>query len=630
MAYGSQFLLSSFNHLWKVYIMQNLLDQVFLFLMKYFFMQPYHEVFLMANIYWVAFAYGIFVSFVFYTMKSKNIIVNFIQRLGFGIGILYWGLSTYLLYISLPEVINDYGRKLQAYRREQFTEHVLFELLTLFVIGLVSSVALSIILKRKYGTTLQGIIARFTKTNFNSTMSTEQLAKEMNKVQPKEYNPVSYFRIDKKQVFLNWDAEKRQPVYEDYSIFSKKHAQFSGRSQSGKNLGIQPLAIQMMMFGELVIMLDVKNGGDDIMAPLLYKAANELQQPYTYMEFGVSTSFQFNILQTKDVDTLQEIILQLCNIQETSDMATDYYQKQAKKIALSLAQFVANEEQEITIRDLMTIHYDKFFNPSAKDNEKSKIETSLQILADWDCINAKSAISIDELIANSGVWYIQSKTKEAYPIIQALISVLLKLPNRKRKVCLIADEFFKYVNKDLIEVFTEGGGKGIHCLVAYQTAALLKAPQLNITSEDMIGTLFANCSYSYIYGSNDPFIIKQLEKVGGTVKVSVETQHTERGLTLVDKGTGNKSYREQDVPKITNDMLNLLRDRECFLVCAGRPTNRAHTGIIQILPGKFDKDSSEFKSLSATARRVDEIKQSTENQVSFTNEASSAISNPFA
>lgn len=61
------------------------------------------------------------------------------------------------------------------------------------------------------------------------------------------------------------------------------------------------------------------------------------------------------------MDTIQEIILQLCNIQETSDMATDYYQKQAKKIVLSLAQFVANSDDEITIRDLMTVHYDKFF-----------------------------------------------------------------------------------------------------------------------------------------------------------------------------------------------------------------------------------------------------------------------------
>lgn len=589
-------------------------------------MQPYHEAFLMANIYWIAFVCGIFISFVFYTMKSKNIIVNFIQRLGFGIGILYWGLSTYLLYISLPEVINDYGQKLQAYRREQFTEHVLFELLTLFIVGLVGSIVISIVLKRKYGTTLQGVIARFTKTNFNSTMSTEQLAKEINKLQPKEYNPISYFRINKHQVFLNWDAEKNQPVYEDYSKFSKKHAQFCGRSQSGKNLGIQPLAVQMMMFGELVIMLDVKNGGDDIMAPLLHKAANELQQPYTYMEFGVSTPFQFNVLQTKDVDTLQEIILQLCNIQETSDMATDYYQKQAKRIALSLAQFIVNEDEEVTIRDLMTIYYDKFFNPLAKDNEKSKIETSLQILADWDCINAKNAITIDELIANGGVWYIQSKTKEAYSIIQAIISVLLKLSNRKRKICLIADEFFKYVNKDLIEALTEGGGKGIHCLVAYQTAALLKAAQLNITSQDMIGTLFANCSYSYIYSSNDPFIIEQLEKVGGTVKVSVETQHTERSLTLVDKGTGNKSYREQDVPKITNDMLNLLRDRECFLVCAGRPTNRAHTGVIPILPGKFDKDSNEFKQLGRISREIKSITQPVLNN----DDSTAKLNNPFA
>jgi len=626
MAYGSGLFLSSFLVFTKDSIMQNLFDQVFLLLMQYFFIQPYQQTFLVQNIYWAALACGIFMSFFLYTVKSENIIVKLSHRLGGGVAIIYWGLTTYLLFIPLPEVINDYGRKLQVYRREQFTEHVVFVLLALFAIGGISSVIGAVLFKRKFGTKIQGLIARFTKTNFNSTMSTEQLAKEMNKSLPKDYNPLEYFRVNKNQVFLNWDAEKKQPVYEDYSIFTKKHAQFCGRSQSGKNLGIQPLAVQMMMFGELVIMLDVKNGGDDIMAPLLYKAANELQQPYTYMEFGVSTSFQFNILQTKDVDTLQEIILQLCNIQETSDMATDYYQKQAKKIALSLAQFIANEEQEITIRDLMTIHYDKFFNPSAKDNEKSKIETSLQILADWDCINAKNAISIDELIANGGVWYIQSKTKEAYPIIQALISILLKLPSRKRKVCLIADEFFKYVNKDLIEVFTEGGGKGIHCLVAYQTAALLKAPQLNITSEDMIGTLFANCSYSYIYGSNDPFIIKQLEKVGGTVKVRVETQHTERGLTLVDKGTGNKSYREQDVPKITNDMLNLLRDRECFLVCAGRPTNRAHTGIIQILPGKFDKDSLEFKQLGRISREIKSIAQA----VFDSDNSSAKLNNPFA
>ncbi len=98
----------------------------------------------------------------------------------------------------------------------------------------------------------------------------------------------------------------------------------------------------------------------------------------------------------------------------------------------------------------------------------------------------------------------------------------------------------------------------------------------------------------------------------------------------MDKGTGNKSYREQDVPKITNDMLNLLRDRECFLVCAERATNRTHTGIIQILQGKLDKDSSAFKSLLVAARKISEIKQSTDSQLGFMSQTSPAIGNPFA
>ena len=89
---------------------------------------------------------------------------------------------------------------------------------------------------------------------------------------------------------------------------------------------------------------------------------------------------------------------------------------------------------------------------------------------------------------------------------------------------MVLDESFKYINTNVIQILTEGGGKGIQCYMAYQTASLLKAPHLNITSQDMIGTLFANCSYSYIYGSNDPFIFAQIEKTSGTIKVNTESK----------------------------------------------------------------------------------------------------------
>lgn len=604
------------------------INDVFYLLAKYFLIKPYNTMFILKNIYWISLLVGFFIWFGIHNYKSENLFAIAIKRLSLASSFLYYGFTLLELFSPLPDSFTEYAHKLQQQYRNDFIDHVGVSVLICWGIGCGIGLVGYIMAKRLFGIKLQELVGLFTKTNFNTTMSTEQLAREMNKSNPKSYNPVRYFKVNKGLVFMNWDAETNKPVYEEYKNFSKKHAQFLGRSQSGKNLGIQPLAIQMMQFGELVIMLDVKNGGDDIMAPLLYSAAKEMNQPYNYMEFGVSATYQFNILQTKNVDIIQEIILQICNIQETSDMATDYYQKQAKLIALNIAKFVANSADEISIRNIMTSYYDKFFNPAAKDSEKSKIETSLQILADWDCINAKNGKSIDQIISDGGVWYIQTINKDAYVIIQAIISTLLKLQKRQRKVCLIADEFFKYINKDLIEVFTESGGKGIHCLVAYQTAALLKAPQLNITSQDMIGTLFANCSYSYVYGSNDPFILEQLEKMGGKIKVQVATEQTKRGYTLVDKGTGEKSYREQDVPKITKDMLNLLRDRECFLLFAGRPTNRTHTGIIDIIDGEFSKDNIEFIDLKIQSRNIHTIEQcdSMNNNIQIKNNINE---NPF-
>jgi len=613
--------------------MENFLNSVYIFFIKYFFVKPHIQEFLFANIYWVYFSIGIWAWFIFQYHESKNLITIVIKRVGAGGSVIYIGLTTFILFIPFPNIVTQDGHELQLEYRQEFLNQTLPRLGLSFACGFCFILGSYLFLKRKYGSRIQELKNRYTKTHHTVSLSTKQLVKELQKYPPKMYNPINYFKTDKQLVFLNWDAENGKAIYDSYSNFSKKHAEFLGRSQSGKNLGIQPLAIQMMIYGEFVIMFDVKNGGDDIMAPLLYKFANNLNQPYTYMEFGVSAPGQFNILQTKDIDTLQEIILQLCNIQETSDMATDFYQKQAKKVALSLAQFAANSTDEVTIRDLMTTHYTKFFNPETKDTEKSKVETSLQILAQWDCINAKGAPNILKLINTGGVWYVQTKTKEAYPIIQAIVSIILRLHSRERKICLIADEFFKYLNKDFIEVLTEGGGKGIHCLIAYQTAALLKAPQLNISSQDMIGTLFANCSYSYVYGSNDPFIIEQLEQVGGTIKVMVETEHTERGITLTDKSTGKKSYREQDVPKISKDMLNLIRDREAFLLFAGHATNRTHTGIIPLISGTFSKEVPEFVKLKLQSRQITSVYFIEQEQLTLNhfqaNQTPSNANNPF-
>lgn len=444
------------------------------------------------------------------------------------------------------------------------------------------------------------------RSNYNLEKDSEQTYKERQKKGVKQYDPSKYYKIDKGLIFLGWNAEHHKPIYESYETFKKKHVQSLGRSQAGKNKILQPLTVQMLMNGSLVIMLDVKEGGDDVMPPILYKATQELGLPYNYMEFGMTSPAQFNILDSKDVDTLYEILIQLCNLQKTQDMATDYYQQQARQTIFEIASFIASQENQITIKDIMTTYLTQFFDEDIKPQDKSKVQTTLEVYCNWECINSKhqDTPTIKSIIDNGGVWYIQAKTDVAYVIIQAIIAIIQKTPNKSRHITLVADEFFKYINNNMIQIFTEGGGKGIQCFTAYQTAALLKAPQLGITNDEMVGTLFANCSYSYIYGSNDPFIFSQIEKSSGTVAVNVESSTTTRNIAVIDKQDSEKRYSRQLNAKVTSSMLNQLKDSECYLLHMGRPTYLTHVGSIPLMEGVFDKGKLEFKKLLNVSRKL--------------------------
>lgn len=509
--------------------------------------------------------------------------------------------SVYALVLP-PQLVAQY-QDLQSYAKSGVLAHMVIP----YTLGVLLGMLLWMVFLRYVVLFLERVANYFASSNFNIIKSTVDIYKVRDKKGVASYDPRKYFKIDQGLIFLGWNAELNEPIYEEYETFVKKHVQALGRSQSGKNLALQPIAMQMLMSNSFVIMLDVKlAGGDDIMAPMLYQAAQDLNLPYTYMEFGMDAPAQMNILDSKDTDTLYDIIIQLSNMQETSDMATDFYQQQGKKLISEITRFVTQSEEAITINEIIKQYGFLLFPQKVKDENKSKVQTTLEVLADWKCINANDAAmpTIRSLIDNGGVWYIQAQNRMSYVIIQAIIAIIQKLPNKSRKICLIADEFFKYVNHNMIEIFTEGGGKGIQCLVAYQTASLLKASQLGITSQDMIGTLFANCSYSYIYGSNDPFIFEQVKQTSGTINVDVESKSASRNIAIIDKQTADKTYSSQLAPKVTPDLLNLLKDRENYLIFAGRPTYLTHTGRIPVMKGEFNKDSPEFKQISNEARTL--------------------------
>lgn len=537
-------------------------------------------------------------------LKYEHKAVNFFSRIYLVIVMSISAFYFYSLYaLVLPSQLVGRYQELQTYAKGGVISHIVIP----YALGVFCGMLLWMVFLRYVVLFLERVANYFASSNFNIIKSTVDIYKARNKKGVASYDPRKHFKIDKGLIFLGWNAELNEPIYEKYETFVKKHVQALGRSQSGKNLALQPIALQMLMNDSFVIMLDVKlAGGDDIMAPMLYQAAKDLNLPYTYMEFGMDAPAQMNILDSKDIDTLYDIIIQLCNMQETSDMATDFYQQQGKKLIFEIAKFVAESKEPITIYDIINQYSFLFFPQKIKEENKSKVQTTLEVFSGWKCINANDEAmpTISSLIDKGGVWYIQAQNRMSYVIIQAIVAIVQKLPNKSRKICLIADEFFKYINHNMIEVFSEGGGKGIQCLVAYQTASLLKAPQLGISSQDMIGTLFANCSYSYIYGSNDPFIFEQVKQTSGTINVDIESKSASRNIAIIDKQTADKTYSSQLAPKVTPDLLNLLKDRENYLIFAGRPTYLNHTGIIPVMKGEFNKESPEFKQISNDARTL--------------------------
>lgn len=439
--------------------------------------------------------------------------------------------------------------------------------------------------------------------------STEEIYKNHDNLKLKKYNPADYYDFKNRKVFMSLDVDGK-PIYCDYDSFIKKsHGNSTGRSQTGKNVAIQNIAVQLLAYDEFVIMCDSKDGGDDVMAPILWKYANEYGKLYNYIELSLTAPPQLNILQIKDADFLKKILMQLARLEETDDMATSYYIQQDDAIAQKIAMFVANSPDEVTIYDIVTKHLALFFDPKKK--EQTSLQTALIKLSYKQCINAKNGVQYADLIRGGGCLYIQAKTKDENAILSVLISSLRFVRSQERIskiVTVIGDEFMKYASQDFIDIFTEGAGKGFKLITAYQTSALLEVKQIGLSSEQMLSVIMSNNSYEYIYGTRDPLILEVFEEhYAGTKIIHEETKDAETSIILADKSTGAKKLKKVLHARYPKELLTKLRTGEHFLYVAGELLELCYNGYLPLLAGEFNKESAEFLEVADKARTLTQI-----------------------
>ena len=453
---------------------------------------------------------------------------------------------------------------------------------------------------------IQEFIDRHNQRNWDKEQSTEEIFKEHAKLVTATYNPQKYWKLDDGKIFLSLGVDG-VPYYVDYeSMMKKSHGNATGKSQMGKNVAIQQVLIQLMLMGEFVVMCDAKSGGDDVMAPILYKYTTENNQPYNYVELSLTAPPQFNILQIKDVDFLKQILMQLAKLEETDDMAVQHYIGKDDAAAQKIALFIAQSSEELTIYDIVTKHMDKFFDLSAK--EKSTLQTALTKLSYKPCINAKDGFKYEDLIKAGGCLYLQAKTKDDNVILSVVVSSLRFIRSQmliQRVVTVFADEFMKYASQDFIDIMTEGAGKGFKLITAYQTSALLEIKSIGKTASQMLSVIMANNNYEFLYGTRDPLVLDAFEEhYSGNKVVHEETQEIETSIVLADKTTGAKRTKRKLVARYPKELLTKLRTGEHFLYRAGELLELCYNGYLPLLSGKFDKNSTEFVELVRQSRKI--------------------------
>lgn len=453
---------------------------------------------------------------------------------------------------------------------------------------------------------IQKFIDKFTQRSLDKEKSTEEIFREHDKIKTKPYNPEDYFRTEDGLIFHSLTI-KGEPLYSSYDDFIKKsHGNSTGKSQQGKNVAIQCLVVQLLLFDELIVMCDSKGGGDDLMPPILKKYADKYNKQYNYIELSLSAPYQFNILQFKDVDFLKQILMQLAKLGETDDMAVSHHIGKDDATAQEIAFFIVNSDEEITIHDIMFKYYDKFFNADAK--EPSTLETALKTAATKKCINAKGGFLISDIIRNGGVFYIQTASKDDNTILSVIISAIKFIRTKemiKRIVTVIADEFMNYCSQDFILYLTEGAGKGTKVITAYQTSALLEIKSIGKTSEQMFSVIMANNNFEYLYGTRDPLVLDVFEEhYCGTRETHEETTDVETSFLLADKTTGAKRLKKKLVARYPRELLTKLRTGEHFLYRAGELLELCYNGYLPLTSGKFDKNSDEFIALLKSSRTL--------------------------
>lgn len=361
------------------------------------------------------------------------------------------------------------------------------------------------------------------------------------------FDPRRYFKQG--QLFIGRD-ERGSPYW--LPLNDLRHVLVQGSTGTGKGRLLQISASQLIEQGECVFFLDPKD--DEYAAHSMFDAAQRSGRHYQYIQLSSSQPPQLNVLQGASPEEIIRLLEATFQFQDKGKPSDHYLAGDREGV-----ERLSNECHGATCMDL----YNKAASdPWFEENAKNLL-SRLKAVAGVQAINARSGgASLQELMQQCAAVYVRGDL-EADAVRAAMRMVfirIIQLASRRDRldgvlpiVNVIADEVRFQVSGPVLTALSTSRDKGVRLWLACQSAADVRAAEINMDKEAIEGIINENTPHKVCYRIEDPDTAKMLAEKTGTIRVMEQTRETQTNLMMAET-LGRRTLREGQANRVDSNV----------------------------------------------------------------------------
>ena len=339
---------------------------------------------------------------------------------------------------------------------------------------------------------------------------------EIGKYKAKNFNPQSYYEIEKKLLFLGLN-ENNQPVHMPLEEYRKRNMMCVGPSQFGKGVLNGVVLDQLIAAGDIVWYFDPK---PDLFVPYILKAAAEKYgRPFVYCDLNDGGHGKWSPFSG---GTLREKRQRLINAFGLGDTGTD-------------ADFYKLNERSLldSILEKTDGHLASMLDEAHRAGDDSiRLRESLKEWAKIDTFHARrdgrSQFSVERSIENRAVVYIRGSQTDA--VVKKAMRVMIvealqtkaRLQNEKK---LPPDCFATFAVDETRFVISDELASAAATCLSSQSKLIISAQTIRdfrnledktLNAEAIESALFVNCQHKLYYCALDADTAEWVARSSGT------------------------------------------------------------------------------------------------------------------